>query len=239
MLAEEEKLKQLKIYFLFMYADGKSSPSETKYLEEILAKADLSETTRRKFEDFCRVKVPEFSNGDLEFIIEEIDKALLGEDQVNLNDSRQSMLDGVEKNEEYSNQMAKCIRMMKESAFKMPSLLYGMLWSSPYEYLDDDKAAQAQTIWTLINLGYADSDYSEAEKKIVKYLTEKWEVDPVLVAELDDTADALLALSRQKEWIQTTSKSRSDKNKFIEELDRSIAAMYANVEVSISEANIE
>ena len=121
----------------------------------------------------------------------------------------------------------------------MPTLLYGMLWSSPYEYLDDDKAAQAQTIWTLINLGYADSDYSEAEKRIVKYLTEKWEVDPVLVAELDDTADALLALSRQKEWIQTTSKSRSDKNKFIEELDRSIAAMYANVEVSISEANIE
>ena len=38
-----------------------------------------------------------------------------------------------------------------------------------------DSCLQVETVWTLINLGYADQEYSESEKRVVQHLIEKWE----------------------------------------------------------------
>lgn len=196
---ETGKLQQMKIYFLFMYADGESSPSETKYLNDILAKSSLSEESVREFQIFCGKMTLKLSTGNPKTVIAEIDE-LLGEKKASL----------------------KIVRNI--------SLFLGDL--------DASKTMQAQTIWTLINLGYADSEYSEAERAVVNHLIERWEMDPILVAELNDTAETILALASQKEWIQTTSKPYAEINSIIQELDRNIAAMFANVETSISEADI-
>ncbi len=47
-----------------------------------------------------------------------------------------------------------------------------------------------------------------------------------------------LALTKQKEWIQTTSRPYEEINGMIQEIDRNIASMFENVEISISEAYI-
>lgn len=189
---EKEKLQQLEIYFLFMYADGESSPSEIKYLDDIIAKSNLSKESVQEFNDFCGQITRKMSTGNSKTVIAEIDK-LLGEKG-----------------------------------------------SSCYSFcsIDESKNMQAQTIWTLINLGCADSEYSEAEKQIVNHLVERWEMDPVLVDEFNDTADTILTLTLQKKWIQNTSKPYTVINSIIQELDRNIASMFDNVEMSISEANI-
>ena len=195
-IQEIGKLQQLKIYFLFMYADGESSPSETKYLNDILAKSSLSKESVQEFQIFCGQMTLKLSTGNRKTIISEIDE-MLGE---------------------------------KKSSRYAVNFYHGAI--------DGSKTMQAQTIWTLINLGYADSEYSEAEKAVVNHLIERWEMDPILVAELNDTAETILALASQKEWIQTTSKPYAEINSIIQELDRNIAAMFANVETSISEADI-
>lgn len=194
MFFEAGKLQQLKICFLFMHADGESSPSETKYLNDILSKSNLSEESLQEFQAFCGKMTLKMSTGNQKTVISEIDE-LLGE---------------------------------KRSGW-LP-FMFGSI--------DDNKIMQAQTIWTLINLGYADSEYSESEKQVVDHLVERWKIDPVLFAELNDTADTILALTLQKKWIQTTSKPYAEINNTIQELDRNIASMFANMETSISEADI-
>lgn len=195
MLKKSEKLKQLKIYYLFIHADGESSPKEMQYLNDIIENEDLSEKTIEKFQAFCGQMMFTRSSKNSDTVIAEIDD-LLGENQ---------------------------------SEF---------IYENKYKYIDTNKTAQAQTIWTLINLGYADSEYSEPEKKVVNHLIERWNMDPVLVSELNDTADTILALSQHKMWVQTTAKSQREIQSVIHEMDRNIASMFENVETTISEAGI-
>lgn len=194
MLLSRKVLLQLKICFLFMHADGESSPSEMKYLNDILAKSNLSKESLQDFQAFCGQMTLKMSSGNPKTVISEIDRLLEEDDS---------------------------------------DRVYSM-----FGLIDEIKAMQAQTIWTLINLGYADSEYSEQEKQVVNHLIERWEMDPLLVAEFNDTADTILALTLQKQWVQNTSKPYADIDNIIQELDRNITSMFANVETSISEANI-
>ena len=100
------------------------------------------------------------------------------------------------------------------------------------------KGLQVQIIWTLINLGYADGEYSKAEQKIVRSLAKRWKIKKSVVAELDGTAEALLALVTQKEWIKTTGKPYDMVHSVIEELDRNVQMMFDNVKVLISEEDM-
>ncbi len=104
--------------------------------------------------------------------------------------------------------------------------------------LDSSKSLQARIVWTLLNLGYSDREYSAAEERVVQHLIERWEMDPLMVAELNDTVQTLLALNLQKEWLRTTGKQQDEIARITEELDRNIASMYSNVETAISEADV-
>lgn len=67
-----------------------------------------------------------------------------------------------------------------------------------------DSSVVSRVIWNLVSLGYADTDYSEEEKKIVNYLINQWEIKPEVYQEMIDTADTILALTNQKEWVVST-----------------------------------
>ena len=194
MFVERTELQQLKIYYLFMHADGSPSMTEANYLSDILTKSNLPEEAKKDFYAFYGQKSLMLSTATFETVIAEMD-ALLGE--------------------------------KTSSCFLFP-----------LSTLDHNKNLQAQTIWTLINLGYADGDYSDAEKQFISHLVERWKMDPTLVAEFTDTASTILALTMQKEWIQNTSKPYLTIHSIVQELDRSISSMAANIEISISEADI-
>lgn len=183
MTKNHAKLQQLKIYFLFMNADGELSPGETELLGTITK--DQPDDLAEGFQAFCgRMTLQQFAGGK-EATIHQIAAVL----------------------EEKTD-------------------------------LSTDKVLQAETIWTLINLGNADGVYSEVEKEIVSYLARRWDVDPILMAELNDTADALLALEAEKAWIQSTSRPYAEINTIMQELDRSTGTMFEHVMIAVKEADI-
>lgn len=100
------------------------------------------------------------------------------------------------------------------------------------------KEAQAQTLWTLINLGYADRDFSQEERLIVKFLTNQWKVDSTLVDEFYDIANTLMALTSQKEWVMSLSKPYSEVDPIVKEIDRSMESVFSMVETTLSEVEI-
>lgn len=67
-----------------------------------------------------------------------------------------------------------------------------------------DASSLAQIIWNLVNLAYADFVYSDQEKKIVKYLVDKWAISTEIYQEFVDTADTMFALTKQRDWITST-----------------------------------
>lgn len=98
-----------------------------------------------------------------------------------------------------------------------------------------DASSLARIIWNLVNLGYADSKYSGEEKKIVKYLVDKWSISQEVIQEFVDTADTILALSKQKEWIATTYGKGNVRDKKEKEVDAQINEMLEDVKLTIKE----
>lgn len=104
--------------------------------------------------------------------------------------------------------------------------------------INRDKITQTKVIWTLINLGYADEEYSEPEQKVVSFLADYWEMNSAVLSDMVDTAKTILALTKQKEWIKTTRKPYDTINAVIKEIDERIKRMFQNIEILISEAEI-
>lgn len=105
--------------------------------------------------------------------------------------------------------------------------------SGSFAYMiNNDKVCQARLVWTLINMGYADREYSKPEQKIVDHLVKAWDIDKVLFAEMIDTADTALAIVRQRQWLKNT-------NGGADSMDISdIEKLYKNIGISIENADL-
>ena len=98
-----------------------------------------------------------------------------------------------------------------------------------------DGSSLARIVWNLINLGYADTVYSKEEKKIVDYLTDKWNISPEVYQEFIDTADTMAALIKYEDWTQSTfprGKIRHEKKKSI---DAEMKRLLDDVNLTIEE----
>lgn len=103
--------------------------------------------------------------------------------------------------------------------------------------LHHNTCVQAETIWTLINLGYADQDYSAAEKKVVQHLVDKWEIKQEMISEFVDTAETILLLTKQIEWLKSVGLSYEETKKRLETVEQQIQLMFDNIQATISEAD--
>ena len=111
------------------------------------------------------------------------------------------------------------------------------LSDSYFSSLQYDPRVQAETVWTLINLGYADQDYSEPEKRVVQHLIETWEIRPAVVSEFIDTAETILLLTKQESWLKSLALPYDETKKRLEIVDQQIQLMFDNIQAAISEAD--
>ncbi len=133
--------------------------------------------------------------------------------------------------------MKKCKEMTKNS-----STILGVILSNN---LDEqvgrgwlgitNSSMLSSVIWNLVNLGYADKVYSDDEKRIVDHLVKKWEIDPEVYQEMVDTADTMLALTNQKEWVASTFEKGSARNKRMKKIDSEIERLHSDIKLTIDE----
>jgi hypothetical protein len=93
-------------------------------------------------------------------------------------------------------------------------------------------------IWNLVNLGCADSVYSEEERKIVKYLVAKWSVSAEIYQVFIDIADTMQALATQKEWIEKTFSRGAERDKKEREIDLAMKQLREDVTLTMSESTM-
>lgn len=110
--------------------------------------------------------------------------------------------------------------------------------SNWFDKINDRKYLQWQTLWRMLTLAYADIDYSEPEKKVIAFLQDYWEIGNDLPDEMLDTANTMLALTKQKEWWKTSGASYDDIARHLAEIDKTIERLYQSMDDSITEASI-
>ncbi len=97
-------------------------------------------------------------------------------------------------NEEKMN----CIEVVERNAEE--SYMSGVLDIDLNKY--DSDINKAKILWNLVNLGYADSEFTIDEREIIDYLREYWEIPDSLYQEMIDVAETCLALEKHKQWIE-------------------------------------
>lgn len=98
-----------------------------------------------------------------------------------------------------------------------------------------DLSKDARIIWNLVNLGYADNVYSEEERKISKYLVDKWSVNLEVYQEFIDIADTMLALVKQREWVLSTFTKGRERDKKEKKIESEMEQLLSDVNLTIEE----
>ena len=98
------------------------------------------------------------------------------------------------------------------------------------------EAEKRQTLWMLVNCAFKDGEYSSNERRMLRNLTRDWEIEDnvTVLTEMEDTAEALLALEKHKEWIKTTNYSYEHIHSVVEELDKNKQELAENISLLAS-----
>lgn len=87
-------------------------------------------------------------------------------------------------------------------------------------------------IWTLINLAYADGNFSDDENAVIYDIAKQYDIKEDIVEELKDCAKTLICLESKSEWIETTNKPYKEVKIVKDEIEKDevlVATMVANI----------
>ena len=70
----------------------------------------------------------------------------------------------------------------------------------------DGGLAPKVLVWDLLTLAYSDGGYDENERKLLKYVVRKFDVDKTVFLELESSYLALMDLENELNWIKTTDR---------------------------------
>lgn len=96
----------------------------------------------------------------------------------------------------------------------------------------------AGTAWTLVNLAYADEDFSKSEAIILQFCKTFLNVDNVLFSEMTDTAETMLMLEKKKDWFKQSGLSYDEVTAQLNIINSQIESLASDIEFSVSEADI-
>ena len=61
-------------------------------------------------------------------------------------------------------------------------------------------------VWDLLTVAYSDENYDETERKLLKYIVRKTNIDKAVFLELENSILTLMDLEKELQWIKTTDR---------------------------------
>lgn len=61
-------------------------------------------------------------------------------------------------------------------------------------------------LWDLLTVAYSDEEYNETERKLLKYIVRKLDIDKGEFLEMESSMQTLMALEKELAWVKTTDK---------------------------------
>lgn len=103
--------------------------------------------------------------------------------------------------------------------------------------LASNNRLQGRILWNLISLGCVNKQYSKAERQIVKFVGKQWKIQETDIIDMEDTAEAMLSLERKKEWLQSTSKSATEKNEIQVKIETDRKILLESLKITMENIN--
>lgn len=147
-------------------------------------------------------------------------------------------LDGVEKEavikeckEIVSKEELNCLEVIELNVRK--GYMHGVIGIDMNKY--DSMCEKATIIWNLINLGYADKDFSNNEEEVVEYLCEYWDINDLIYNEMRDVADTIGMLEKHKSFVEASMQESEIKKAKLKKIRDDIKYVQSTIKTTLAE----
>ena len=104
------------------------------------------------------------------------------------------------------------------------------------DFPDDLQPLYLSILWNLIDLGYADGNFSREEQAVVETLAEAWKAPKDTLAELYDIAETVQLLCRKLAFLQQANLPEEDYLEVKKKLDHEITSQYKSIRSLLNES---
>ena len=89
-------------------------------------------------------------------------------------------------------------------------------------------------VWDLIIVANSDMDYSDTERKLIKMVSRRLNVEKAVFLEMENAMETLVAIEKEEDWIKTTDRSYAEIDSVVKELERRKEAVLESIKELIS-----
>ena len=121
---------------------------------------------------------------------------------------------GMELDPDFSKSKEQIIRECQAALDKVidPEDYYDALQDGAEEVLLSSQKTEGASIspkhlvWNLLSVAYSDEKYNDAERRFLKYVVRKLNIDKAVFLEMESSMLALMDIERELAWIKTTNR---------------------------------
>lgn len=84
-------------------------------------------------------------------------------------------------------------------------------------------------VWDLLTIAYSDESYDETERKLLKYIVRKLQIDKAVFLEMESSILTILDIEKEIAWIKTTDRPYLTIEARVNELTKRQAAIFDSV----------
>ena len=74
-------------------------------------------------------------------------------------------------------------------------------------------------IWDLLTIAYSDGNYNKVERKLIKYIVRKTNIDKAIFLEMESSLLTIMDIEKELTWIKKTDKPYLTIEAMVNELD--------------------
>ena len=93
----------------------------------------------------------------------------------------------------------------------------------------DASISPKHLVWDLLSVAYSDGKYNDAERRFLKYVVRKLDIDKAVFLEMESSMLTLMDVERELTWIKTTNKPYLTIEAMVNELADRKNAVFASV----------
>ena len=94
---------------------------------------------------------------------------------------------------------------------------------------DDSFITPKLLVWDMLTVAYSDEEYNEVERKLLKYVVRKVNIDKAVFLEMESSILTLMDIEKELEWIKTTNKPYLTIEAMVNELNDRKSVIFESV----------
>lgn len=94
---------------------------------------------------------------------------------------------------------------------------------------DDSFITPKLLVWDLLTIAYSDEQYDEVERKLLKYVVRKTNIDKAVFLEMESSILTLMDIEKELEWIKTTDRPYLTIEAMVNELNDRKSVIFESV----------